>query len=133
MYLREAYELAGEPEPKDEDAVNIFCLDCDGQWYDTSSGIHVMGGPEVTYTNYLGAEHCELLWDEKTERASSRFICPNGCTGGYDGQPKELERFDSHHRNTPYDDWKQANLLVEMDKLEDRIKDIEHELKCYGG
>lgn len=118
MNINEAYSIASQPEPLDEDAVDLICMCCDGMWMSSSRGIHRLGGTEITYNNYVGRGNSKL-----TDKGFV-YYCPNGCN-------RRLQDIHSSNNFTPWEVWYCANLVVRMDDLERELKDVKKELNNY--
>ena len=129
MEVKTAYEVLSGREPGPEDFVDLECYCCTGQFSSKPKGIysvHCKG--ETVFKNFVGIENCHL-----DEEGSRYYTCPNKCeTGMFIKSPSIL--YDIHEADsyTPHDRYECAKLIVEKDRLEDKLKEVEEGLKYYS-
>lgn len=130
MNEREAYMLAGGPEPTPEQTVDLTCPCCAGFWMSCSKGQHNLGDNEETvYVNFVGRDNVEL-----TDKGFV-YYCPNGCTRMYGKGRAILNDVHEVGVMTPHMMWEYANAIVKRNKLRTELDEVEHAIKqfecCY--
>lgn len=128
MHITTAAELVARGEPAPEEAVDLQCPNCSGQFSSRYKGVHKLGGRVVVYKNYVGTKN-RICSDELGLHFD--HTCPNNCTD-MSGNTVLLEDIHSIGQYTPYDLWQCAKLIVEQYSLESRLAEVERELKNYG-
>jgi hypothetical protein len=115
-------------KPTPEEMVDLECSCCGGMWASLSEGVYSMEITGTTlYKNFLGKDNIVFSEGKKT------YHCPNGCqTGLFKDTRAILHDMHEVGNPTPIERFECATLLVELDKLEDKISDIKEELKSYS-